>query len=156
MNVQENLGTIKFTTLIKFYEIPFYFTFILPLIYYQFSYELPYILIVVLVINIMLYFLIKKPNMIDVLLMCKFVFVERALFYVIYTFRTDYITEKQKIVFKIIDSLLCISGFVSTIISYYDYHRNDIVKSLELTSKNKIIDIIFDTIALILLKGVML
>lgn len=146
---EEKINKLGFSSIIKLYEIPLYLSFIIPYIYNQenFYIFILTLLFSILLTNIFIFKLLNQPNLVDVLLMGKFTFLGNILVYNCFMNFSDELSQEMKILYRIVNAIFINFGFVSTASTYNIYHKLDIVKSIKLIQKNKIIGIIFETVS---------
>lgn len=146
----EKISELKCTTILKPYELPLYFSFILP---YFYNSEKIFIFILILLftiflLNLLIFRFLHQPNIVDVLLMGKFIFVGNILVYTLFMKLSEELSYEQKMFIRVINSVFINFGFVSTSSTYNVYHKLSMVKSIRIIQKNKIIGIIFETVSM--------
>ena len=145
--MDQQLNSIKIKNLFNLpYEISFYLLLIISIIFTSlFSF-----IIAIFLIAPLLFITIKKykdPNFVDIFIMIRIVFISIISFlYIAY-----FLERTTNDIGNIIVILSIIFGLYSTYCFYSNYHSYEAIKKLAISKKNKIIDIFFDSMALVFL-----
>lgn len=146
---EEKINKLPCSSIIKPYEFPLYLSFIIPYLYNKekIYFFILLFLFTIFLLNIFILKLLHQPNLVDVLIMGKFIFIGNILVYNSFMTLSDELSQEMKILLRIVNAISINFGFVSTVSTYNVYHKLDMIKSIKVIQKNKIIGIVFETVS---------